>query len=176
MKRIETTIDRQKLYELMDAIYYQPFAHLVHFGDHNPQLSLDLATYCEAHEYHYQLNSPSKVFVETMREQLASIANAKAFTMPIDRPKYLIGGKLYDYAILTLEVAKPQRLAFLKKLHAILRGHAKVVIFVPVEDRHEREAIIDALEEALYVATSTIEDICEGYDVILSNKMHGWGD
>ncbi len=31
------------------------------------------------------------------------------------------------------------------------------------------------LEEHYYVASNTIDDLFENYDVLISKKMHGWG-
>ena len=172
MKKIET----ERLCELMDAIYYQPCASLVHFCDSDPLLCTDLAHYCETKGYHYQLNTPDADFAIQLKEELADIPIAKAFKMPLERPKFRMGGKEYDYAVITLSLKENERLLFLKKVHEIMRGHGKIIIFIEKESKSEQTNWTADLEKALFVATSTIEGMFEHHDIILSTKMHGWGE
>ena len=169
-------IEADRLSELMDAIYYQPCASVVHFCENDPLLSTKLALYCEAKEYHYQLNTPHADFAAQIKENLAAIPNASAFRMPLERPKFRIGGKEYDYALITLPLQKDKRLPFLRKVHEIMRNHGKIVIFFEKGNKTEQTDWTANLEKALFVATSTIEDMFEHYDIILSTKMHGWGE
>jgi len=169
-------IEPEKLIELMDALYYQPCAHMVHFAQNDRSLCSALAEYCETNAFHYQLNTPDENFFEAAKMSLSSNACARVTKMPLSRPKFHIGGKEYDYAIVTLPIEPPQRLAFLRKVHEIMRGHAKIVLFAPHRDLVAKQQWIEDLETALFVATSTIEEMFEHHTVILSTKMHGWGE
>ena len=170
MKKIEA----DRLLQLMDEIYYRPYANIVHFTDNDMALCQKLAHYCEEKEFSYQLNTPDQNFFEKAKETLSKISTAKAYKMPLERPKFRIAGKEYEYLILTLEIDENQRTAFLKKAHDIIRSHGKIVIFIPKNDRTLQDRWIADLEETLFVATSVIDGIFDHYDVVLSTKMHGW--
>ncbi len=172
MKNIES----ERLLQLMDEIYYRPFANVVHFTDHDIELCTHLSDYCEAKEYTYQLNTPDQYFFETAKEEFADSPVAKVYKMPLSRPKFRIVGKEYEYFVLSLDIAEDHRISFLKKAHEIIRSHGKIVIFISKNDRTLQDQWIADLEETLFVATSVIDDIFDHFDVILSTKMHGWGE
>ena len=172
MKKIEA----QKLKKLMDDIYYRPFANVVHFSDEDIGLSTELAHYCTQKEYSYQLNTPDEAFAAEAKAAFGELPSAKAFKMPLSRPKFRIAGKEYEYFILTLEIDASERTLFLRKAHDIIRSHGKIVIFIPKGDRTLQDQWIADLEETLFVATSVLEGIFDHYDIILSTKMHGWGE
>jgi len=92
-------IEHDKLIELLDAIYYQPCAQFVHFAQNNLPLLHALANYCDTREFEYQLNTPNQSFLEEAKQALSCFSSAKAFKMPLERPKYLIVGKEYDYVV-----------------------------------------------------------------------------
>jgi hypothetical protein len=170
MKKIEP----KKLIALMEAIYYQPCAQIVHFAQSDLSLLSALADYCDTKEFGYQLNTPDQSFFEEAKQLLSPLSSAKLFKMPITRPKFRIAGKEYDYLILTLPIDGSNRLSFLKKAHEILRNHGKIVIFLPKSEAATQQHWITDLETSLYVATSVIDDMFANHIVILSNKMHGW--
>jgi len=172
MKSIET----ERLLQLMDELYYRPLANVVHFTDSDTQLCKRLAHYCCDKEYSYQVNTPDRAFFEETQKILQETPEAKCFHMPLQRPKFRIAGKEYEYFILTLPLAEEIRLTFLRKAHEIIRSHGKIVIFLPKGDRALKDAWISDLETTLFVATSILDDLFDTYDVILSTKMHGWGD
>jgi hypothetical protein len=172
MKKIEA----DRLRQLMDDIYYRPFANVVHFSNDDLELSDALAQYCQKKEYAYQLNTPDQSFYEAAKKQFENNPAAKAFKMPLSRPKFRIAGKEYEYFILTLPIDENERITFLRKAHNIIRSHGKIVIFIPQNDRTLQDRWIADLEETLFVATSVLDGIFTHYDVILSTKMHGWGE
>jgi hypothetical protein len=61
-------------------------------------------------------------------------------------------------------------------VHEILRNSGNILLFVPNRNVEERYRWDTLLEENYYVATNTIDDLFTEYDVIISKKMHGWGD
>jgi len=170
-------IESARLLQLMDELYYRPFANVVHFTDSDLSLCESLARYCEEKEYTYQLNTPQKSFFETAKPLLQErTPAAKVFMMPLQRPKFRMAGKEYEYFILTLDIPQEERISFLRKAHDIIRSHGKIVIFLPKGDRDLQDAWIADLEETLFVATSVLDDLFETHDIVLSTKMHGWGD
>ena len=172
MKKIEA----DKLKQLMDDIYYRPFANVVHFSQTDLELCQTLAQYCAEKEYSYQLNTPDQHFHASAKTCFEKIPAAKAFKMPLSRPKFRIAGKEYEYFILTLPLEESERISFLRKAHEIIRSHGKIVIFIPKNDRSLQDRWIADLEETLFVATSVLSGIFDHYDIILSTKMHGWGE
>jgi hypothetical protein len=167
-------IEHEALITLMKAIYYQPCADIVHFSQNDLALCTALASYCADNDFGYCLYTPLSSFWENAKRSLSSFSSAKAFKMPLERPRFLIGGKTFDYLVVTMPLKPSQRLAFLQKAHAILRNHGKIVLFLPKDDVPSQQACIQDLETAYFVATSIIEGMFEHYEVILSNKMHGW--
>jgi hypothetical protein len=165
-------IDAARVLQLMDELYYRPYANVVHFTDGDLPLCRALAHYCEQKEYTYQLNTPAQDFFAEVKTALS----AKVFHMPLERPKFRMAGKEYEYFILTLAIDPQQRISFLRKAHEVIRSHGKIVIFLPKSEHALQDAWVADLEETLFVATSILDDIFEDCDVILSTKMHGWGD
>ncbi|MCF6207296.1 MAG: hypothetical protein L3J47_10465 [Sulfurovum sp.] len=168
--------EHDRLLQLMDELYYRPYANVVHFADDDLPLCEALAHYCVQKEYSYQLNTPDTDFFQKAQPIMGEIPAAKVFKMPLERPKFRMAGKEYEYFILTLDIDPQERIGFLKKAHDVIRSHGKIVIFLPKGDRALIDAWIADLEETLFVATSLLDDVFEAHDVILSVKMHGWGE
>ncbi len=165
-------IDFNAVAMLFDSFHYAHAVRLVHFCDSDATLCAAIADYCKEHDFEYQLNTPSKTFLDEVKR----IVDAPAFWVPLERPKYKIGGKEHDYLLLTMPIDPLQRKDFLRRAHEIIRSHGKIVILLPKSERAEHQTWIKLLEETLYVATSLIDDLDAHHDAILSTKMHGWGE
>ena len=88
----------------------------------------------------------------------------------------MMQGKQYDFLFVTSTVPEANRDDFLKRTRKIILNAGNIVVFVPKNDYTQRYNWIEHLEENYYVATNTIHDLFENYDIIISKKMHGWGD
>ena len=95
---------------------------------------------------------------------------------PLQRRVYKIQAREYNVLFVSSIIDEENRNDFLKRSHQIIRSAGNIIIFVPKKDSHERDNWVALLEENLYVSTSIIDDIFEHYDIIISRKMHGWGD
>jgi len=47
---------------------------------------------------------------------------------------------------------------------------------IKMGDYAQEDHWLSLLEEHFYVSTSKIDNICEHYDVLISRRMHGWGN
>ena len=92
------------------------------------------------------------------------------------RPSYMIQAREYNFLFLTATIKEEIRDDFLKKVHKIIRSAGSIVIFIEKKGYVQQDSWVAALEEKLFVSTSIIHDMFKEYDVIISKKMHGWGD
>ena len=84
-------------------------------------------------------------------------------------------GKLFDYLFVTASIEEHIQERFIQKAHAIIKNAGHILIFLPKGESTVRWQWIRDLETHNYVASNTIDDVCDAYDVIVSKKMHGWG-
>lgn len=169
-------IELDKLQTLLEIVGPYPSTSVVHFSDDNLALSETIYDFCHAKSYHYQINATEKGFCEALQERFEGREGIRIIDFSLKRPKYLIQGKTYEYLFVTMELPETQRDDFLRKAHEIIRNSGNILLFVPhgsAQARHKWEKL---LEKNYYVATNTIDDLFEAYDVIISKKMHGWGD
>ncbi|MDM5272563.1 hypothetical protein PGH07_10290 [Sulfurovum sp. zt1-1] len=172
MKQIEL----DKLQKLLQIIGPYPSTSVVHFSDNNLELSQCIYDYCHAKSYHYQINATDKAFCDQLQQKFDGKEGIRIIDFSLRRPKYLIQGKHYEFLFVTLDLPVDQRDDFLHKAHEILRNSGNILLFVPHGGDEERYSWERLLEKNYYVATNTIDDLFEHYDVIISKKMHGWGD
>jgi hypothetical protein len=64
----------------------------------------------------------------------------------------------------------------LKKAHSIIKNDGLILIFLPKKVHIECDVWMQMLETHYYVASSLIDDLFENYSLIISKKMHGWGE
>lgn len=169
-------IELDKLNSLLEIIGPYPSTSVVHFSDDNLELSKTIYEYCHKKSYSYQVNATDKAFFETLNDTFGRQEEIHIFNFSLNRPKYLIQGKTYEYLFVTSDIPEDQRGDFLRKAHEILRNAGNILLFIPDGNVKERNDWKKLLEENYYVATNTIDDLFEHYEVIISKKMHGWGD
>jgi hypothetical protein len=87
----------------------------------------------------------------------------------------MMQGKQYDFLFVSIDIKEEMRSDFLKKAHNIISNAGNIIIFVSKKNKEECYSWITLLEEHNYVATSTIDDLFENHNIIISKKMHGWG-
>ena len=169
-------IELDKLQKLLEIVGPYPSTSVVHFSDENLELSETIYDFCHAKSYHYQINATEKTFYERVQKRFEGKEGIRIIDFSLKRPKYLIQGKSYEFLFVTIDLPEAQRGDFLRKSHEIIRNSGNILLFVPHGDTQERHQWEKLLEENYYVATNTIDDLFEAYDVIISKKMHGWGD
>lgn len=169
-------IELDKLRKLLEIVGPYPYTAVAHFSDNNLEISQTIYDYCHAKSYDYQVNATDKVFYAKLHEAFEGKEGIRIIDFSLKRPKYLIQGKTYEYLFVTIDLPPEQRDDFLRKAHEIVRNAGNILLFVPSTEDKERYAWEKLLEQNYYVATNTINDLFEDYDVIISKKMHGWGD
>lgn len=169
-------IELEKLNTLLEIIGPYPSTSVVHFCDENLELAKTIYEYCHKKSYSYQINATDKAFFVTLDGYFGGHEGIRIFDFSLNRPRYLLQGKTYEYLFVTLHIPESQRDTFLQKAHEILRNAGNILLFVPTMTDKERYAWERLLEKNYYVATNTINDLFEHYDLIISKKMHGWGD
>ena len=169
-------IELDKLQKLLQIVGPYPSTSVVHFSDGNLEISETIYAYCHAKSYHYQINATDKAFCEQLQRKFEDKEGIRIIDFSLKRPKYLIQGKTYEFLFVTMDLSLDQADDFLHKAHEILRNSGNILLFLPHTSDEARYSWVKLLEENYYVATNTIDDLFEHYDVIISKKMHGWGD
>jgi hypothetical protein len=168
-------LNREKLQSLLDIMGSNPSLQIAHFTQESNVLTQMLYEYCNQRDYLYQINSTSLTSFEEMKNEFKHNKNIQIKNIPLERKAYMIQGKQYDFLFVTTTINDDIRSDFLKKVHNIICNAGNIIIFIDKKNREERYHWTTLLEEHNYVATSTIDDLFEDYDIIISKKMHGWG-
>ncbi len=172
MKQIEL----DKFERLLQIVGPYPSTAVAHFSNMNSAMVHAIYSYCQQKNYAYQLNCTDNAFYTEVVKTFEGDDGIKIIDFSLNRPRYLIQGKSYEFIFVTVDLEDEIRDDFLKKTHEILRNSGNILLFLPKitdSQRHEWEKL---LEQNYYVATNTIDDLFEHYDVMISKKMHGWGD
>jgi hypothetical protein len=174
MKKLE----KDQLETLLDIIGSSstPSLQIAHFSESGEVLIDRLHEYCFAKKYDYHLKCTNKEFYDVIAPKFKDKEGIVVSNFFLQRRSYLIQAREYNFLFITTVIDKEGRGEFLKRTHKIIRSAGNIIIFVPKKDYHERDNWVANLEENLYVSTSIIDDLFEHYDIIISRKMHGWGD
>ena len=167
-------LEKEKLKTLLSIIKESPSLDIAHFTDHDNLLVKILNAFCTQKNYRYQLNILGKSIEESMCQKYQS-DTTKVRLFQLQRKSYLIQAKQYDFVFVTATIGLDRESDFLKRLHQIIRNAGNLIIFIKKEDYTLRYRWIELLEEHNYVATSTIDNLCNNYDIVITKKMHGWG-
>ncbi len=168
-------IEKDKLEKLLEIIPDSPALRIAHFSESGEMMTEIISNFCRKKEYEYQINCTNTSFFETISDNFKEIKEVKTLKFTIERPKYMIQGKIYEYLFVTTVIEKKMRSDFLKRAHGIIKNAGHILIFLPKGSYEERYDWMALLEEHYYVASNTIDDLFENYDVLISKKMHGWG-
>ncbi len=168
-------IERDKLKKLLEIISDSPALRIAHFSQSGEMMTEVLNDFCQKREYEYQINCTSPSFFDAMSLKYKETEGTKPINFNLQRPRYMLQGKLYDYLFVTSTIEEAMRSDFLKRAHGIIKNAGNILIFLPKDSYEERYHWITLLEEHYYVASNTIDDLFENYDLLISKKMHGWG-
>ena len=167
-------LEKNKLKTLLSIIKDSPSLDIAHFTDQDNLLVELLNDYCIEKDYTYQLNLLDNSIEESMKQKYNS-SNTSIRTFQLQRKSYLIQAKQYDFLFVTATIGLDMESDFLKRIHQIIRNAGQLIIFIKKEDYKLRYRWIELLEEHNYVATNTIDNLCNDYDIVITKKMHGWG-
>jgi ADP-heptose:LPS heptosyltransferase len=168
-------IEQDKLEKLLEIVPSSPALRIAHFTDEGEEYIEILNKFCQNREYEYQINCTNKSFFDFLNEKYKETNSVKPINFSLQRPRYMIQGKIYEYVFVTAKIEKEIRSDFIKRVHSIIKNSGNIIIFLPKGSYEERYSWIELLEEHYYVASNTIDDLFENYDVLISKKMHGWG-
>ncbi len=167
-------LEKEKLKTLLSIIKENPSLDIAHFTDQDSPLVELLNDYTRQHGYGYQLNLLDNAIEEPMSQRYKS-SSTKVNFFHLQRKSYLIQAKQYDFVFVTANIEEEIESDFLKRLHQVIRNAGNLIVFIKKEDYMLRYRWIELLEEHNYVATNTIDNLCNDYDIVITKKMHGWG-
>ncbi len=167
-------LEKEKLKTLLSIIKENPSLDIAHFTDQDNLLVELLNEFCTQKSYSYQLNLLNNSIEELMSQKYKS-SSTKVKPFHLQRKSYLIQAKQYDFVFVTATIDLNMESDFLKRLHQVIRNAGNLIIFIKKEDYELRYRWIELLEEHNYVATNTIDNLCNDYDIVITKKMHGWG-
>ena len=170
------TLEKESINQLLEIIIDKPAQRILHFTEGSHTLTKSLNAFCIAHHYSYQLLCTTDICLEKNQQKYGKSTAMSMMKFPLSRPRYVIQGKEYEYIFVTLTLPKEARSDFLEKTYPLIRHAGNIIIFLPKNAHEERYHWLELLEEHLYVATNTIDNMFENYDVIVSKRMHGWGN
>ncbi len=166
-------LEKDKLETLLSIIKENPALDIAHFTDQDNLLIELLNDYCIQKDYGYKLNLLDNSIKEDISQKYD--IHTKVDFFHLQRKSYLIQAKQYDFVFVTATVDSDIESDFLKRLHQVIRNAGNLIIFIKKEDYTLRYRWIELLEEHNYVATNTIDNLCNDYDILITKKMHGWG-
>jgi len=172
MKKLE----KEQLETLFSIMGSTPSYKIAHFTDSGEAMISMLNDYCISNDYMYQVNCTEKMFYEKIADDYKDSENTKVVNFPLQRRSYMIQAQEYNFIFITANIEENFRKDFLQRVHKIVRSAGSLILLIPKKGYAESDKWVATLEENLYVSTSIIEDMFENYDVIISRKMHGWGD
>ncbi len=168
-------IEQNKLEKLLEIIPSYPALRIAHFSESGEMMTEILSDFCQKRKYEYQINCTNSSFYDAMSSKYKDADEVKPIKFTLERPRYMMQGKVYEYLFVTTAIKEEMRSDFLKKAHGIIKNAGHILIFLPKGSYEERYNWMALLEEHYYVASNTIDDLFENYDVLISKKMHGWG-
>ena len=169
-------LDKKELDTLMQIIGTTPSYQIAHFTDGGETLIETIDRYCTAQDYRYQILCTDSDFYTQIKEKYDTSKNTFVMHFPLQRRVYKIQAREYNFLFVSSTIRPEERSDFLKKAYQIIRSAGNIIIFIPKKEYTERDNWVALLEEHLYVSTSVMDDLFEHYDIIISRKMHGWGD
>ena len=168
-------IEKDKLEKLLEIIPDYPALRIAHFSESGEMMTEILSDFCQKREYEYQINCTDSSFFDAISNKFKDTKEVKPVKFTLERPRYMIQGKIYEYLFVTTTIKEELRSDFLKKAHGIIKNAGNIIIFLPKGSYEERYNWMALLEKHYYVASNTIDDLFKNYDVLISKKMHGWG-
>jgi len=162
--------------QLLQIIQSKPGQRIVHFSDGSHMLTKSLSELCKQHDSAYHLYCTKDTFYNKCITKYEGEDHIRIVKFNLRRPRYLMQGIEFDYLIATLDFKAEDKAEFLGKCYPIIRTGGNIMIIIPNSSYRERDEWRDILVEQYYVSTNIMDDIFEDYDVIVSKRMHGWGN
>jgi hypothetical protein len=148
-----------------------PALRVAHFTDTIDSLVDSIVEYSQEYDIEYQLNMTNDLHFDNIKERYTSPLT-KVINFNLNRAKYMIQGKIYDFVFISTPIDSKNIDTFLKKVHPIIKNSGNIIILL--DKRSDKNLWIKLLEDNYFVATSVIDDLLADIDIIISKKMHGW--
>jgi len=168
-------LEKDKFEKLLEIVQNYPNIRIAHFTESGEAMIEILNNFCKKNLYEYHINCTKSAFYDEILIKYGENKHIYPINFKLSRPRYMMQGRLYEYLFVSSTVSKEERSSFIQKCHPIIKNAGNILIFLQKESYQERSHWISLLEEHNYVATNTIDDLFENYDLIISKKMHGWG-
>ncbi len=169
-------LEKEKLKTLLNIIGTTPSHQIAHFTQGGEALIEGIYEYCKQQGYRYQIYCTNGDFYDKFKDKYNSSKTTHVMNFPLQRKVYKIQAREFNVLFVSSIIEEEERNDFLKKSHKIIRSSGNIIIFIPKKDYRIRDNWVASLEDNLYVSTSITDDLFEHYDVIISRKMHGWGN
>jgi hypothetical protein len=157
----------KKLLEIIPKNH--PALRVAHFSDRETILIKLLEDIASMYDIEYQLNITDTSLYNEISNTIAQ--DTKIIKFNLNRPKYMIQGKLYDFVFVTNEIENLDE--FLQKVHPIIKNAGNIIFLLPKDS--DTKVYEELLEKNYFVATSIMDDLMQNEIVLISRKMHGWG-
>ena len=169
-------LEKNKLEQLLEIIEHSPALRIAHFDDANEEFVETLYQFCAKYEYEYQLNATDDGFYEraVTHYENGPIINITNFNTK--RANYRVQGREYEYIFVTSKIEDDAIELFLKRVYPIIKRAGNIIIFLPKDDYTKGYKYMELLEKNNFVASNTINDLFDDWSVIISKRMHGWGN
>ena len=162
--------------QLLQIIHDKPGQRIIHFSEGSHILTKKLSALAQRYQSIYTLNCCNEVCYDKATAKYADLSHMNIVHFNLARPRYKIQGIEYDYLISTLDFTQKDKSEFLAKCYPIIRTGGNIILFIPHSSYAERDEWLAILEEQYYFSTNIINDMFEEYDVIVSRRLHGWGN
>ena len=168
-----TTVMTNALDQLIQIIPDHPALRLMHFVDATTPLMDKLATLAISRDYEYQLLCLDETLAASLSQQYTTAHEIKVRPITLDRSRYHLQGKLYDFVFVEASVESKEH--FVTTVYSAMKNAANIFILLPAKaDKEEIESWRRILEENFFVAFSAF-GLGDTLQVVSAKKMHGWG-
>jgi hypothetical protein len=164
-------IESDKVIQLLELLEKKPAQRIVHFTTSSHIVSKHLHQFSKTYDSDYYLYISKDVFYDKSMTKYASQDNIHIFKFDIQSPRYTMETIKFDYLIVTLGLIKEEKETFLKKSSSLLRAEGSIIMIIPKGIHPEHDSWRELLIAPYYDTVSTLDDMFEHYDVIITKRM-----
>jgi len=166
--------------DILSIIPNHPATRIIHISDAEKdfigediltQKILDLSL---KEEYDFLLYLLDKKDLDSYINKFKITGISSVKPLDIKRPRYAIGGRLYDFVYLTAKIQEDLIDEFIQKIYKIIKSSGLIIILLDKDINQNLQDWYSVLEDNYFVAINTI-DISQNFHILVAKKMHGWG-
>jgi len=167
-------IEEDRLIKLLEIIDKAPASRIAHFNDEDESITKVIYNFCQENKYEYHLNATDELFYDRLRGEYEGEDVINITNFNLKRANYRVQGREYEYIFVSSHIEDID--TFLSRCYHIVKHAGNIIIFIKKDDYEKKYNYIELLEKNNFVATNTIDDLFEEFSVIISKRMHGWGN